>query len=357
MIRQRLSRAAMRRFAFYTCRLFFLLVFLAPAAGVGAQQAALPPGVTLRDSPAEKRLLAEFAADRAGGQWLFEAALAANGDLDETSLACYRLAWHEWLTTLRQTTLECDPRQRAEAIFEYLHRQVLGGEYQADCTDLARTIAGDGYNCVGATVLFNSLAQALGLQVHAIETPEHVYSVVTTASGPVEIEMTCRRWFEVIDDRAQRRALIEQTLGKPAPKQAAARRVSVAGLVALVYYNAGVDALAAERFADAAAFNVKALRLDPANLLARGNLMATLNNWALARARRREYAGAVELLAYGRRMDSGHEPFRANLIALYQRWFDDLTERGRMGEAHAVLSRARRELPGEKFSGVVNQSR
>ncbi|HEX5444552.1 MAG TPA: hypothetical protein VFW87_12005 [Pirellulales bacterium] len=325
------------------------LLLLALAAAGRAEQAELPPGVTLSDSPAESRLLAQWQAGKTDGQWLFEAALAAGDAVDEVSRARYLRNWHHWLATLRQTTAVHAQRRQAEIVFEYLHRNVLRGGYQDDCTDLANTLAGGGYNCVGATILFNSLADALGLSVHAIETPEHVYSVVATPAGPLEVEMTCRRWFEVIDDQDKRRAAVEQTLGKPAPIQASARRLSPAALVALIYYNAGVDALADERFAEAACQNLKALRLDPTNRLARGNLLATLNNWALAHARRHEYSQAVALLTYGRQMDAEHAPFRSNLIALYQRWFDDLAARGQAAEAQAVLSRFRNELPGEEL--------
>lgn len=323
------------------------LVLLLIGARARGAELALPPGIELIDSAVESRLLAAARAGQTDGQWLFEAALAAGGIADETSLACHRASWQSWLAKLRPAVAACEPRRQAESVFDFLHLHVLRGGYQSDCTDLAHTLAGDGYNCVGATVLFNSLAAALGLRVQAIETPEHVYSLVETPAGPLEIEMTCRRWFEVIDDRAKRRALVEQTLGKPAPEAAAGRRLSAAGLAALIYYNAGVDAIAAEQFAAAAQNNFKALRLDPANPLARGNLLATLNNWALARARRQDYAGAVALLLHGRRVDPRHEPFRANLIALYQRWSDDLLARGRRADAQAVLARARRDLPGE----------
>ena len=340
-----LSAAVMRRATFHA-RWGLLLAWAATSAPSRAHDAALPPGVTLIDSSAERRLLAEAQTGPTDGQWLFEAALAAGG-AGERALASHRASWQGWLASLRQATGAGNQRRQAKAVFDCLHRHVLRGGYQADCTDLASTLAGNGYNCVGATVLFNSLAEAIGLNVQAVETPEHVYSVVTTPAGPLEIEMTCRRWFAVIDDRAKRRALVEQTLGKPAPEPAAARRLSAAGLVALIYYNAGVDAIAGERFADAAQSNLKALRLDPANRLARGNLLATLNNWALQRARQRDYAGAVALLSHGRRIDRRHEPFQANLVALYNRWADDLRSRGRLADAEAVLARARGQLPEE----------
>ena len=60
-----------------------------------------------------------------------------------------------------------------------------------------------------------------------------------------------------------------------------AREVSPIQMAAMIYYNRGVDLLAEKRFAEAAAANAKALRLDPANATARGNLLATINNWSI----------------------------------------------------------------------------
>ena len=84
------------------------------------------------------------------------------------------------------------------------------------------------------------------------------------------------------------------------------------GLVAMVYYNRGVDAFNDRRFADAVEANRKALLLDPENRMARGNLLASVNNWSLALCDAGHYAEARSLLAEGRRFDPTHEAFATN---------------------------------------------
>ena len=83
-------------------------------------------------------------------------------------------------------------------------------------------------------------------------------------------------------------------------------------LVATIYYNRGVDLLAEERFADAAAANLKAVRLDPQNATAKGNLLATINNWAIDLATSGNYEKAAALWQLGLATDPRYDAFRTN---------------------------------------------
>jgi len=99
-----------------------------------------------------------------------------------------------------------------------------------------------------------------------------------------------------------------------------ARVVSPIQAAAMFYYNRGVTLLSAGKYAEAAAANLKALRLDPQNLLARGNLLATLNNWSIELGRQNRYAEAAELLREGLRLDNRHPVLTENLARLQSRW-------------------------------------
>ena len=98
------------------------------------------------------------------------------------------------------------------------------------------------------------------------------------------------------------------------------RQVSEVELVATIYYNRGVDLLAEKRFADAAAANAKAVRLDPENATAKGNFLATINNWAIDLGTSGEYEKAAELLRLGLAADPGYEAFRSNYVQLFRQW-------------------------------------
>jgi tetratricopeptide (TPR) repeat protein len=283
------------------------------AATSAAGQVLPPPGVTVEFTPLEAEMFQTAAAENfADRNWLLPAALAACGERDEARIerAVRKVeAWGEELAG--RVAGDDDLRGRAAAVLEFLHVRVLLGGYRTDANDLAATIEGGGYNCVGSTVLFHCLAERCGLQVFAVESPGHVYSVVRSPSGPFDVETTCRDWFGA-------------TKPRDAQRSKAVRELSPSGLAALIYYNAGVDHLSAGRFAAAIAANLKALRLDPANSAARGNLLAGLNNWALDLNDRRDFSGAVQLLEHGLQTAPEHRPFHVNYAAVQQRWSDFL---------------------------------
>lgn len=343
LIMPRITTCPVARAAPLLACLFGCLGTVAVVSGQSASLAETtfaPPSATdageyeIIFSASEARLLALARRGEVDARWLFEAALAADGISEPAALAGYRRRWQTWCGQLNAKTKQarCDP-ERARAIFVLLHREALVGGYAADATGLQTALGGGGYNCVSATILFNSLAAAVGLNVAAIETPEHVYSVVRSSEGEFAVEMTCLRWFDLSAD-ARREALGERSPSSgPRPSwsgtevTSARRELSPAGLVALVYYNSGVDHLSRGAFREALMANLKAMAFDPANGLAHGNLLATLNNWALTRYEARDYATAVRLIEYGRRLAPTHPPFEANLAAIYERWSEQFAGR------------------------------
>jgi tetratricopeptide (TPR) repeat protein len=280
------------------------------AASVPAGQVLPPPGVSVEYTPLEAETFQAAAAESpADRHWLLPAALAAAGERDEARIerAVRKVeTWGEELS--RSVESESDVPRRAAIVLEFLHARVLQGGYRPDANDLSATIEGGGYNCVSSTVLFQCLAEHCGLQVSAAESPGHVYSVIHSPSGPFDVETTCREWFSSV------------AAAKDPRPSAASRELTTLGLAALVYYNAGVDHLAARRFEAAIAANLKALQLDPANSAARSNLLAGLNNWALDLNDRQDFAGAVRLLEHGLRIAPEHRPFNINRDAVQQRW-------------------------------------
>ena len=134
----------------------------------------------------------------------------------------------------------------------------------------------------------------------------------------IDVESTCPRWFRLIDDPTRRAELIEKATGfRPGDPAAAGacREVSGVELVATIYYNRGVDLLAKKEFAQAAAANAKTLRLDPSNETARGNLLATLNNWAIHEGSSGRYVEAAGLLSAGFDLDPAFPSFSVNYSA------------------------------------------
>ncbi len=283
-------------------------------------------------------MFAEAAAIRADRGWLLTAVCAASGEQDEanSSRLVSRVEAH-CEAFRRRVAGRDDAREQAEAALEYLYAEILHGGYQAEATDLAAALDGRGYNCVSSTVLFNCLAEGCGLSAAAVEAPGHVFSVIDSADGPIEVETTCRNWFRA------------SALAGRAQRGGAKRRLSAAGLAALVYYNRGVELLAKHRFADAIVANLKTLQLDPENPAVRSNWLAGLNNWALEHNARGDHSAAVRLLRHGLRLTPEHRAFRVNFVAVHQQWVEALLAQQQDERALELLRQAQRDLPQEAY--------
>ena len=147
----------------------------------------------------------------------------------------------------------------------------------------------------------------------ALELPGHTFSRLELPHETLDIETTCAQWFSTL--LAPAAGAMPQV---PGTRQS--RRLSDVELVATVYYNRGVDLLAERRFADAVAANAKALRLDPNNATAKGNYLATINNWAIEMATAGQYAQAAKLFRLGMAAHPDFDAFRANYARLLRQW-------------------------------------
>ncbi len=317
------------RLARLSCIAIGLVLALTPGA-LTAEAAFADP---LAPSALEADLLTEADAGRLQRFSLIEAALVASGADQPEQLRGYRRKYEAWRDAARAVCRpESLPRQRAQAIFEFMHREILHGAYDAAATELTLTLDKGTFNCVSATVLFNALAADCGLSARAVELPRHAFSVLVAGDDPLVIETTCPNWFR-------------ESRTVPPADMRVGRTVSPLALVAVIYYNRGIELLARGEFAAAVSANLRALRFDPSSETARGNLLTAINNWGLARADAGEYREAAALLAQGRRLSPGHEPFLNNQRHVYRLWIESLAERGQRAEAAGVLSDARRTQP------------
>ena len=302
--------------------------------------------------PLEKRLF----ADAADGRWdehdLLTASLLASGVDQPEALHRYHRQVAALVDELRRSgAVAGSPIDEARAIFEFMHRRILVAGYARNCTELADALELGRFNCVSATVLFNCLAERFGLRVCGLETPGHALSRLILPDGRLDVETTCPRWFELAHDPRRQAELVERTLGaEPAgPPRGPCREVCGPQLAAMIYYNRGVDRLAEQRFADALADNAKALRLDAASATARGNLLAALNNWAIALASDGRYTDACARLEEGLSFDRGYAAFSTNYAHVYYEWVESLLKAGRYEEALATLDQGVQRLPGSPY--------
>jgi tetratricopeptide (TPR) repeat protein len=353
------------------CRRHSVFLVLTIAVWIAAGQVALgldtqrtsPPARTVAlsqeakrqfDAPTcqlEKRLFRDVADGRLDEFSPLGAALVASGVENADALRHYLQKAAALVDELRDSDeLADDPRQRVEAIFTFMHRRVLYGGYDLAYTDIRRVLDEGRYNCVSATVLFNYLAGELGLDCRGLEMPSHAMSRIFLPDNMLDIETTCPRWSCAIDHpQGQSMARAGVIGAAAAADHAQAQEVSPIQMAAMIYYNRGVDLLGDKRFAEAAAANAKALRLDPRNATARGNLLATLNNWSIELGNTGRFAEAVEMLRQGLALDAKFEPLAQNYVHVHRQWVDHLCGEGRFREALDVLARASAEMPGREY--------
>lgn len=304
-------------------------------------------------SPLEERLFADAADGRLDEHTLLTAALVAGGATDPAAIERYQRHVDVLVAHLRQSAAVAgSPRQRAAAVFEFMHARILRGGYQIDATVLSTVLDEGRFNCVSASVLFCYLAGQFGLDARGLELPGHAMSRLHFGSDTLDIETTCPRWFRLTGDLRRQAELAAKAAGtglSAASPDAKCREVSGVALVATIYYNRGVDLLREKRFAEAAQANAKALWLDPTSATARGNLLATLNNWAIDEGTSGRYNEAAGLLRSGLALQSDFRPFHVNFIHVHRQWSQQLCRQGRFEESCAVLRSAQQDLAGEPW--------
>jgi tetratricopeptide (TPR) repeat protein len=319
------------------------ILLAAFASGAVCHAADLHSSITNQDaalstapSDLERRLFASIHDGRFDGFSLLEAGLIAGGVEREDELHRYCHRFDALVESLRSSgKVRGKPDAQARAIFEFLHRKVLPGGYSLQASDLRQAFDRGRFNCVTATLLYNCMAQQFGLKVVALQLPGHARSRLVLPNGTFDIETTCPQWFDLASDNTR------QSGGN------AARQLTDVQLIATIYYNRGVDLLAERHFANAAAANAKAMRLDPDNATAKGNYLATINNWGIERAAAGDYPKAAELFRLGQSIDSTYQAFHTNYIRLYRDWSAKLCRDGREKAALAMLEKAAEEQPEE----------
>ncbi len=300
------------------CRPPFLFVFLLSSGifAVAGIDVALAAERT-ENNTSSPSLLAQLADDVRDGQFqkssLLEAVLIASGIERPDERAKISAQFTEHCRQLRESNhvQRITDAQRAAAILSYMHREILTAGYDVDCTEFDQSIRTGRYNCVSATVLFRCLADEFNLPVQVLESPRHMYVHVRSEhpeQGDLDIETTCPGWFSMSEEL------------RHIPDPAAFHPINDTQLIAAILYNRGICSLRAEYFSESANLNEITLRLDPGHVGAKANLLATFNNWALSRAGKRDFSGALAILERGQKLEPDHEPFARNEVYIRGEW-------------------------------------
>jgi tetratricopeptide (TPR) repeat protein len=263
-----------------------LILSLAFAAGARGQDA--------NRLPLETRLLADAADGVLDRFDLPSACLIAAGVRDERELGELRSRLAVALGSIEVTASHAAAGEQANAILRQLHARILTGQYDEQATDLRRTLAAGDYNCLSAQVLYVELCRRANVPLVIRSQPGHVFCELP---GGQRIEPASRTWLD------------GRTSTQPATS---ARTITPVQLAGKVYYNRGITQLKLREFAAGILSLQHACRLDPLDADARTNLLAGLNNWALALLEQGDASAAAALIARGLTIDPHFAPLVAN---------------------------------------------
>lgn len=309
--------------------------------------------VSLAVSDGEKRAFQKAKAGRLDPAAFADVALLASGVLDAAKRKQY-LDRIEAIAAKAQRAVASarDPKERADTLLRWLHREVLKKGYRRSQTDLSALLDTQTFNCVSSAVLYNIIALKLGIDVRAIEVPDHAFSIVYQGASHMDVETTAALGFNPSRDQIKN---FERTTGfryVPDTDRHLRREVTEAGLAALIYYNRGVELSGAKRHHDALLAYVRAMNLDSEFASAAKNALATLANWSHELLTQRKWQEAIEVITIGVELAPNDAVLANNQLAIWNRWATSLMDAGQREAAVAVLKQAATALPKGGFEAM-----
>jgi len=305
---------------------------------------------TLEESAAlseEEQSMLRDGADGRFDTWdLADAALLASGVAGKETRRKHREQLSERLEQFRSGKPDDDAFAQGDALLRFLHRQTLRG-YVEKQTDVSTLLETGQFNCVSATLTYMILGRSQGLDVRAVEAPDHVFAILYDGVRHVDVETTNQWGFNPSVSREARRRLREQTGFDYIAQQRADQRRELPppGAVAVIYYNHGVSLTKAGKFNEALGAYFRALSLDREFVSAIKNTLVVFARWSGALLDSGDYEKALQVIHAGLHLAPEDAALLAYRKAVWITYVKTLHEAGKRKEAVAVLQRAAKDDP------------
>ena len=306
--------------------------------------------VSFAISADEKRAFERARAGRLDPAAFADVALLASGVLDAAKRKQY-LGRIDAIAEKAKLAVASarDPKERADLLLRWLHREVLKKGYRGPQTALSVLLDEQTFNCVSSAALYNIIALKLGIDVRAIEVPDHAFSIVYQGTSHVDVETTSPLGFNPARDQIKNFERMTGFRYVPETHRNQRREVTEAGLAALIYYNRGVELGRAKRHHEALLAYVRAMNLDAEFASAVKNTLSTLANWSHELITQRQWQQAVDVITIGVELAPNDAALVNNQLVTWNRWAASLIDAGKRDEAVAVLKQAARALPKGGF--------
>ncbi|HRD77408.1 MAG TPA: hypothetical protein PK264_15990 [Hyphomicrobiaceae bacterium] len=313
-------------------------------AGIGTLDLSITP---------DEASLFEDARDGKLDRWSFaEAALIVSGVRTKAERARYLSEIDAIEAEARRVTAsEVGAHAKGGALLPFLHKRTFAKGYVSKQTDVSTILSERTFNCVSSAALYNIVGRRLGLDLRAIEVPDHALSILYEGTSHADVETTTPRGFNPGRDRSVQDEFKSLTgfAYIPDSNRDQRREVGELGLLALIYYNHGVGHSNAKRPREALLAYFRAMSLDPEFGSAVKNALATLANWSHDLSKYGQYEEALKVAGLGLRLAPKDATLLNNNKAVWSIWADSLIKAGRSEEALAVLLRAASAVPDGGF--------
>ena len=329
----------------------------------------------------EKELLKDASDGELDDFSTVEAGFIASGVPTDTQLDRYRKRYAALLDDIKEHTKDLDDDYAvAQATFKYLHKHLLK-RYGLHAVDLIGLFNNGDYNCVSATVLFNSILQDLNIKSAGVLVPSHAFSIVYTEDGYVEVETTSPHGFNPARTEDEYRKLLKRyrltgamyqtSNGKKVARSALIQEIAGTRkvvdnltMVAVIYSNIAAARVMDGDRASALSLFLKATALAGDNEYFLKSRDAVLNNMIVDLIESADYLRAIAVAKEATRLPN----LSAKLVQRIQDWsvyaYCSLAitaeEEGRFEQVIALYDRALADYPGHHLllhnrkAGYVN---
>ena len=299
-------------------------------------QSSIDVGIT-KD---EKSLFAD-ARDGQLDEWSFaEASLLSSGvhDADERKLILAEIDALE--SQVRQfVPTNGSSFEKGQALLDWLHTNAFQQGYKESQTDVSKVLSTGTFNCVSSATLYNILARRMGLDARGIEVPDHAFSILYDGTRHVDIETTTPIGFNPARNKAAINDFANTTgfVYINDKNRAKRREGGETGMVALTYYNHGVELSQNKQHHQALINYFRALSLDPGNKSAVKNALAELTNWSANLLKKGDAVEAIRILETGLALAPNDRTIRHNTRVAWQKKVEQDVDKGDVELAFASL--------------------
>lgn len=304
---------------------------------------------------ADEQSLFADAGDGEFDDWSFaEAALLASGVHDKTRRQRYLQQIKQYESDAREAVARAESDfERADQLLQWMHSQdgPFRNGYVAQQTDVSKVLDEQTFNCVSSAVLYNIIGRRLGLNLRAVEVPDHAFSRLYTDESRADVETTNRHGFNPAGREEVRQAIEAETgfryVGDR--ERDLRREINAVQLVALIYYNHGVTRSKEQQFQAALVDYFRAMSMDRHLKSAVKNALACMVNWGNQLAADEDFESAIEIIEMGLKLAESDKSLNHNHQVVYTNWARHTAETDDVNHAIQILRQALARTGSERF--------